>query len=101
MRRASAACLPQQARPLMPRKAQFREDRAMPFSRAAPTYDPAVLAILQQAYDEACRELGVDPNPVDRSLLQETREALAAAIMDLAATGLRDPSVLRAQRWKR
>ena len=32
----------------------------MPFSRAGPAYDPAVLSMLQQAYDNACREIGVD-----------------------------------------
>jgi hypothetical protein len=54
-----------------------------------------VLALLQQAYDDACREIGIEPNPADRSLHKETRELLAAAIMDLAASGLRDPRILR------
>ena len=59
----------------------------MPFSRAGPAYDPAVLSMLQQAYDDACREIGVDPHPSDQARDKETREALATAIMDLAATG--------------
>lgn len=67
----------------------------MPFSRAGPAYDPAVLSMLQQAYDDACREIGVEPHPTDKSRDKETREALATAIMDLAATGLRDPHILR------
>lgn len=67
----------------------------MPFSRAGPAYDPAVLSMLQQAYDDACREIGVDPHPSDQARDKETREALATAIMDLAATGLRDPHILR------
>jgi hypothetical protein len=67
----------------------------MPFSRAGPSYDAAVLSILQQAYDDACREIGVDPHPTEESRDKETREALAKAIMDLAATGLRDPHILR------
>jgi hypothetical protein len=67
----------------------------MPFSRVGPAYDPAVLSVLQQAYDDACREIGVDPHPSDQARDKETREALATAIMDLAATGLRDPHMLR------
>lgn len=67
----------------------------MPFSRAGPAYDPAVLSMLQQAYDDACGEIGVDPHPSDQACDKETREALATAIMDLAATGLRDPHILR------
>ena len=68
----------------------------MPFSRAGPAYDPAVLSMLQQAYDDACREIGVDPHPSDQARDKETREALATAIMDLAAT-LRDPHVAGAR----
>jgi hypothetical protein len=67
----------------------------MPFSRAGPFYDADVLSMLQQAYDDACRGLGLDPHPSDQSRDKETREALATAIMDLAATGLRDPHILR------
>ena len=67
----------------------------MPFSRAGPAYDPAVLSMLQQAYDDACREIGVDPHPSDQARDKETREALAKAILDLAATGLRDAPILR------
>ena len=67
----------------------------MPFSRAGPAYDPAVLSMLQQAYDDACLAIGVDPHPSDQAGDKETREALATAIMDLAATGLRDPHILR------
>jgi hypothetical protein len=67
----------------------------MPFSRAGPAYDAAVLSMLQQAYNDACREIGVDPHPSDQARDKETREALATAIMDLAATGLRDPHILR------
>jgi hypothetical protein len=67
----------------------------MPFSRAGPAYDPAVLSMLQQAYDDACRDIGVDPHPSEQARDKVTREALATAIMDLAATGLRDPHILR------
>ena len=67
----------------------------MPFNRAGPAYDSAVLSMLQQAFDDACHEIGVDPHPSDQARDKETREALATAIMELAATGLRDPHVLR------
>ena len=67
----------------------------MPFSRVAPIRVAAVHNILQQAYDDACREIGVDPHPIDPSSHRQTRETLARAIMDLAATGLRDPHILR------
>ncbi len=66
----------------------------MPFSRAQPPYDPATLAILQQAYDEACRDIGTAPHSTDPEG-SHIREALAKAIMHVAATGVRDPRVLR------
>jgi hypothetical protein len=53
-----------------------------------PVYDPDALKILQQAYDETCRQFGIDPHPVDGGLHKETREALASALVDLAAAGL-------------
>ena len=67
----------------------------MSFYRAVTAYDAAVLSILQQAYDEASREIGIDPHPIDPSLHKQIREALAGAIMNLAARGLRDPRVLK------
>jgi hypothetical protein len=67
----------------------------MRLNRPEPVYDPDALDILQQAYDEACRQLGLDPHPVDGALHKETREALARAIVEMAAAGLRDPRLLR------
>lgn len=66
----------------------------MPFSQAQPAYDAATLSILQQAYDDACRETGLDPRAVDQDR-QQLREMLAKAVMHIAATGVRDPRVLR------
>ena len=66
----------------------------MTFSRVHPAYDAATLSILQQAYDAACRERGMDPRSGDRDG-GEAREMLAKAVMHVAATGVRDPSVLR------
>jgi hypothetical protein len=67
----------------------------MRLHRPEPVYDPDALDILQQAYDEACRQVGIDPHPIDGGLNKEVREALARAIVDMAAAGLRDPCLLR------
>ena len=69
----------------------------MPVQQFAPTYDAAVLSVLEQAYSAACRELYIDPHPSDPALNKDLREALAKAIVDMAATGLRDPRILRAR----
>ena len=72
----------------------------MPFGQAGAAYDAAVLELLQRAYNGACGEIGIEPYPSNRSD-QETRQALARAIMDLAATGLRDPHILRERALQR
>lgn len=69
----------------------------MPWTPVAGTYDAAVLSVLEQAYSAACREIDIDPHPLDPSLNSEVREALAKAIMDMAALGLRDLNILRAR----
>ena len=61
---------------------------------AQPVYDADTLSILQHAYDEACRESGMDPRACDREG-HHAREALAKAVLHVAATGVRDPRVLR------
>jgi hypothetical protein len=53
--------------------------------------------VLEQAYSAACREIEIDPHPSDPALNKGVREAIAKAIVDMAATGLRDPSILRAR----
>ena len=67
----------------------------MPLQLTAPVFDDAVLSELQQAYNLACRELDLDPHPIDPSANAEIREALAKAIVDMAAMGVRDPRILR------
>ena len=62
-----------------------------------PSYDPADLSVLEQAYSWACRDIDIDPHPIDSAMNKAIREALAKAIVNLAATGLRDPSMLRAR----
>lgn len=69
----------------------------MSVKQFAPTYDAAVLSVLEQAYSAACRELDIDPHPSDPALNKDLREALAKAIVDMAATGVRDPRILRAR----
>jgi hypothetical protein len=66
----------------------------MSFSRAQSAYDAATLSLLQQAYDEACRERGIDPRSGDQDG-HEARETLAKAVMHVAAMGVRDPRLLR------
>ena len=67
----------------------------MPLNPAELAYDAAVLSILQSAYDEACRDIGLDPHPIDHSSTKGIREALASEIMNMASMGLRDPRLLR------
>ena len=67
----------------------------MRLHRPEPVYDPDALDILQQAYDEACRQVGIDPHPIDGGLHKETREAVARAIVDMSEAGLQDPRLLR------
>lgn len=69
----------------------------MPLNAVEPVFDSSDLAVLQQAYEEACRDIGVDPHPADKSLHKQTREALASFIIKMAAAGLRDPRILKAR----
>lgn len=65
----------------------------MPFVQKA--FDDATLAILQQAYDEACQEAGLAVAPNQSPWVSEARARLAALIMDLATAGELDPLVLK------
>jgi hypothetical protein len=62
----------------------------MPFTSTT-VFDPDTLEILQRAYTEACVSLtgkvGFEPD-------EKARTALALRIMDLAATGEREPEKL-------
>jgi hypothetical protein len=69
----------------------------MRLNGAERVFDSADLCVLQQVYDEACRAIAIDPHPADRSLNRHTREALASAILELAAIGLWDPRILKAR----
>ena len=60
-------------------------------------YDASELAIFQQAYEDACRKLGLNPKTSDFVDDYSTvRNRLAAAIMDAARRGERDPRDLTA-----
>src|SRR5688500_1251315 len=63
------------ARPRCP--AEEAQERTMPVKQFAPTYDAAVLSVLEQAYSAACREIDIDPHPSDSALNRDVREALA------------------------
>ena len=65
----------------------------MPFKQKA--FDADTLAVLQQAYDEACEEAGLTMAPNQAPWISEARARLAATIMDLATTGELDPQALK------
>lgn len=63
----------------------------MPFSNAH--YDPETLAILDQAFNEACHEVMLAANPpMDTKVIRDT---VAKRILDAAETGERDLERLR------
>ena len=59
-------------------------------------YDPAELAMFRQAYEGACRKLGLDPAPKDDAVYRSLRDDLAKAMMNAARFGERDPGNLSA-----
>jgi hypothetical protein len=60
------------------------------------SYDPSELAIFQQAYEDACRKLGIDPSPADDTIYRNLRDDLAKSVMNAARFGERDPANLSA-----
>lgn len=63
----------------------------MPFSKAH--YDPETLAILDQAFNEACHEVMSAANaPADTKVIRDT---LAKRILEAAETGERDLDLLK------
>ena len=62
-----------------------------PFLPFDATYAPIEVAVLQHAYDDACRKLGLDATEYSRS---ELCNRLAIAIMAAARMGERDPRAL-------
>jgi hypothetical protein len=65
-----------------------------PFRDYADRYDSSELAIFQQAYEDACRKLGLDPSPRDDTVYRRLRDDLARAVMNAARLGERDPVIL-------
>ena len=59
-------------------------------------YTSSELAIFQQAYEDACRKLGIDPSPTDDTVYRNLRDDLARSVMDAARFGERDPANLSA-----
>jgi hypothetical protein len=64
--------------------------------RACEDFTPAELAIFEEAFEDACRKLGVDPTPADDTIYRRLRDDLAAAIVNAARFGERDPANLSA-----
>ena len=54
------------------------------------------LAIFQQAYEDACRKVGLDPAPSDDTVYRRLRDELAKAVINAARFGERDPAILSA-----
>ena len=52
--------------------------------------------MLQRAYEDACRKLGLDPAPADPAEWRSVRDALANAVINAAKLGERDPVALSA-----
>ncbi len=65
----------------------------MPFQNGS--FDDATLAVLQRAFDEACREAGVEEKPAEAPWNVERRAKMAAAIVELAAAGELNPRILK------
>jgi len=58
-------------------------------------YDPMDLAVFQNAYNSACRTLGLDPAPPDTpDAFAQVRNRVAAAVLGQARSGERDCAVL-------
>jgi hypothetical protein len=68
-----------------------------PFRRSQQVFDPAELAVLQAAYEDACRDLKLAPEDVDGADGDERRHALARALLHAAAMGERNPTILKTQ----
>jgi hypothetical protein len=60
-------------------------------------FGPEELAILQAAYNDAYREIGIDGCAVDGADPDGARSALATALLAAAQHGERDPRALKLQ----
>jgi hypothetical protein len=65
------------------------------FQRAVQVYDSDTMAKLQQVFDTACYELGIEPSLNDTPDEHFIRERLASAIFRLAEAGVLDLEQLR------
>lgn len=80
-------------RPVIRRhRARWGELLVSPFREFSGIFGPDELALFQQAYDEACRELKLDSDPHS----QRMRKVVATAVLDAARLGERDPAALKA-----
>jgi len=66
------------------------------FDQYTAAYGPDELAIFQEAFEHACRKLGLDPSAPDDTHYRRLREDLVTAIMNAAHLGERDPLALSA-----
>lgn len=71
------------------------------------SYKSSELAVFDRAYENACRELGIEPRPPNSDGNDRKRDELAAAVTSAAQFGERDPIVLSAyavvvavRRWR-
>ena len=64
-----------------------------PFRAYEDGYDSGELAIFQQAYEDACRKVGLDPAPSDDTVY---RRREWKAVINAARFGERDPAILSA-----
>ena len=68
------------------------------FRDHAAVYGPDELAVFQEAFDHACRKLGLDPSPTDDTHYKRLRDDLATAIMNATRLGERDSLALSVPR---
>ena len=64
------------------------------FNTYSPTFNAEELTTLRQAYDDACRKLGLAPSPSNFEDNKRVRDDLALAITNAAKLGERDPGAL-------
>jgi hypothetical protein len=67
------------------------------FREIQTTFGPEELAILQAAYNDACREIGIEGGAVDGGDSDGVRSALAIALLAAARHGERDARMLKLQ----
>jgi hypothetical protein len=66
-----------------------------PFRELQTNLNPEEMATLQSAYDDACRELDIEPGARDGDRNDTARFALVAALLSSARRGERNGQMLR------